>query len=107
MPRASGGGGTAGGSYRHRRCGSSPSLHPIALDESPIGVEPEAGLVADVDVAVAQLGVLAEEAIGERVAVAPAMRLDPEGAARQGEDEMAVDLGCGMGRDHDPVLFGE
>ena len=35
------------------------------------------------------------------------MRLDAEGAARQGEDEVAVDFGCGVGRDHDAVLLGE
>src|SRR4029077_1495957 len=82
-------------------------LHPVPLDEFPIRIEAEAGLVADLDVAVAQFGVLAEEAVGERVGLAPAMRLDAKGAARQRENEMAVDLRRGMGRHHHAMLLGE
>src|SRR5439155_17165200 len=85
----------------------NPDLCPIALDESPIRVEAETGRVADMQTPVAQLGMLMEQPIGERVGFGSAMRLDAVGAARQGEYEMAVDFRRGMRRGHDAVLLGE
>ena len=43
--------------------------------------------------------------MGERVGLGAAVRLDTKGAARQGQHEMAVDLGGGVWRDHDAVLL--
>jgi hypothetical protein len=51
--------------------------------------------------------VFAEEAVGERVGLGPAVRFDAEGAARQGEDEMPVQFGCGVRRDDCAVLLGQ
>src|SRR6266540_508307 len=79
----------------------------VALDEGPIRFEAETGLVADMQMAVAQFGVLLKQAVGERVAVMPAMRLDAKGAARQCEHEMAMDLRHAVRRDDDAMLLGQ
>ena len=59
------------------------SLCPVTLDELPIRLEPETGLVADMQMTVAQFGIFPEQPMGERVAVDAAMRLDPERTARR------------------------
>jgi hypothetical protein len=51
-------------------------------DKLPVDLEPEAGLVAGDQLAVVQMRVLVEEPVMQRVGVRPAMRLDPERAAR-------------------------
>src|ERR1700724_413169 len=83
------------------------SLCPVSLNELPIRLEAETGLVAEMQMAVAQFGVLLEQPVGERVAAGAAMRLDPKGAARQGQHQMAVDLRRAVRRDDDAVLFGQ
>src|SRR2546423_14822711 len=83
------------------------SLDPITLDKFPIRFEPKGGLVAQMQMPVAQFGMFLKQPVGERVALRPAMRLDAEGAARQPQHEMAVDLGRAVRRDDDTMLLGE
>ena len=56
---------------------------------------------------VALFGMSLKQPVGERVALRPAMRLDAEGAARQPQHEMAVDLRRAVRRDHDAMLLRE
>src|SRR5437763_5781427 len=86
---------------------SGSVLSPMALDKAPIRLDAETGLVADMDVPVAQFRMLLKEAIRQRIRVLAAMRLDPEGAARQRQYQMAVDLRCGMRCDDYAVLLGQ
>src|SRR5579884_2365653 len=65
--------------------GAGSSSDSVLLDEAPVDVEAEAGFVTEVQMAVVQLRMLAEQAEIERVAVGAAVRLDAEHAARQRE----------------------
>ena len=73
----------------------------------PIRFETKAGRVADMQKPVAQLGVGLEQPVGERVGIGSAMRLDPVGAARTRQHQMAVNFRRGMRRDDNAVRFGQ
>jgi hypothetical protein len=55
---------------------------PVFVDKRPINLKTKAGLVANEQMAVAQLRVLAEEPVGQWVSCWAAMGLDAEDAAR-------------------------
>src|SRR5712691_8464505 len=81
--------------------------NPVLVDKSPIDVESEAGLIPHDQMTVAQLRMLAEEAVGQRIGLQPTVGLDAKDTARCCEDKVAVQFGSGMRRNDCPMLLGE
>src|SRR5262249_35489046 len=48
-----------------------------------------------------------EDAVSQRVSLRPTVGLDPEDTARRSKRKMPVQLGCGVGSEHYPVLLGQ
>src|SRR5262245_9433323 len=79
----------------------------IAPGVLPVDLHPEARLVVEVNEAVAGLGAADEKVVRQRVPRRIAVRFHAEATARQRRDEMRVQLGRGVRRDHDRVLLGQ
>src|SRR5262245_24267481 len=79
----------------------------IALGVVPIDLHPEARLVVEVNEAVAGLGAADQQVVRQRVPRRIAVRFHAVAAARQSRDEMRVQLGRSVRRDHDRVLLGQ
>src|SRR5215472_1772079 len=79
----------------------------IFVNKAPIDLEAKAGLVADDQMTVAQLRVVVKHAVGQRIGLRPAMRLDAKRATRQRQHDMGVQFGRGMRRHHHAVLLRE
>src|SRR5215813_8568833 len=89
------------------RCLGARRSDGIALGVLPVDVHPEARLVVEVNEAVAGLGAADQQVVRQRVPRRIAVRFHAEAASRQGGDEMRVQLGRGVRRDHDRILLGQ
>src|SRR5437870_11410628 len=73
-----------------------PGSGRVALGVVPVDLHSETRLVVEANEAVARLGAADQEVVRQGVARRIAVRFHAEAAARQGRDEMRVQLGRGV-----------
>ncbi|MNC91126.1 hypothetical protein D3C83_73250 [compost metagenome] len=76
-------------------------------DEGPIDFDTEAGAIVEIDVALAYLCALLEQAEPHRIPIGRAVGFDAAAAARKSRNQMGVQLRRMMRRDLHAVLFGQ
>src|SRR5947199_6966667 len=87
-----------------RVAAARPGSGRVALGVVPVDLHSETRLVVEVNEAVARLGAADQEVVRQGVAPRIAVRFHAEAAARQGRDEMRVQLDGGLGADETRVL---